>query len=76
MRWSCRYSSSEMFYVDLDGDTFRAYLHHSPDSASEFSLQEFADGAMGDEIKAIFPDEDREAMQAAARERLAESKDD
>lgn len=68
-RWECRYSSSEMFYVELEaGGGIRAYLHHSPDSATHLTADEVLAGEFGGEITALFDKEERDQMQQAVRQ--------
>ena len=43
-RWECRYSSSEMLYLELRGQHVITYLHHSPSSADRYSFDEVLAG--------------------------------
>lgn len=58
LRWSCRYSSSEMMYIDLapDGSGVHVYLDHSPSRGDRFSAADVLEGALDGEVRAVFGD--------------------
>ena len=43
-RWECRYSSSEMLYLELRGRQVVTYLDHSPRSLDRYSFDEVLAG--------------------------------
>jgi hypothetical protein len=71
MRWECRYSLSEVLYLEIAGDEVRCYLHHSPQSALRWTFEQVLAGEMDKdpEVRALFGDEIDE-VKAAVRERL------
>ena len=43
-RWECRYSSSEMLYLELRNDHIVTFLDHSPTSVERFPFSEVLAG--------------------------------
>jgi hypothetical protein len=68
-RWECRYSSAEMYYLELGPNSVRAWLCHSPDKAAHWSFAEVLAGAIDAEVRALFDDRTLEELKAAVRSR-------
>ncbi|MFT3787771.1 MAG: hypothetical protein QM770_16640 [Tepidisphaeraceae bacterium] len=45
-RWETRYSSSEMMYLEIVGQSVKCYLNHSPGNADVWSFDEVLSGKM------------------------------
>ena len=71
MRWECRYSSSEMMYLEVTEAEVRCFLDHSPDSASRWTFDEVLAGALerDAEVRILFSDQVLGELKAAVRER-------
>ena len=67
MRWETRYSSCEMMYVELDVGGVKCYLDHSPDRADFHTFEQVLDGAMDNEIGAVFGQETLKELKDAVR---------
>jgi hypothetical protein len=70
MRWECRYSSSEMYYVEITDTEVRCYLHHSPDRATRVTFEQFLNGDMNYEVNSLFSSDEIAAMKAAVQARI------
>jgi hypothetical protein len=68
-RWECRYSSSEMLYMELRGREVISYLHHSPQRPDRYSFDDVLAGKHDAEISQLFgadaPAEVKAAIQLA-----------
>jgi hypothetical protein len=53
-RWECRYSSSEMLYLELRGDHVITYLHHSPNNPDRFPFADILAGTEDAMISQLF----------------------
>jgi hypothetical protein len=53
-RWQCRYSSSEMLYMELRGRDVVTYLDHSPQRPDRWSFDEVLSGKHDAEIAQLF----------------------
>jgi hypothetical protein len=53
-RWECRYSSSEMLYLELRGDEVITYLHHSSHDAERFAFADVLAGTQDAMIAQFF----------------------
>ncbi len=69
-RWECRYSSSEMMSIQVDPNTVRRWLCHSPDQADHWSFADVLAGVHDAEVRAIFGDDVVESLKSAVRERM------
>lgn len=70
-RWECRYSSCEMMYIQLEGNSgVKIYLDHSPNKADHYTFDEVLAGAMDNEVGAVFGQETLAEVKAAVRERM------
>lgn len=69
MRWECRYSSSEMLYLEVTATDVRCYLHHSPETASVWSFADVVAGAADRELD-LFTSVEIAAVKAEAAKRL------
>jgi hypothetical protein len=69
-RWECRYSSSEMMYMELLGQEVKLWLHHSPGSADRYSLSDVLDGKLDAEVRNLFGEQAVAELQAAVRDRV------
>lgn len=54
MQWECRYSSSEMLYLEVGSDNVRCYLHHSPGHADLWSFADVLAGKYDGEVQNLF----------------------
>ena len=70
MRYECRYSSSEMMYLEVTETDVRCYLDHSPDRASHWTFAEVVAGAMDAEVRNLFSDDEIEEVKTMAEERI------
>jgi hypothetical protein len=70
-RWECRYSSSEMMYMEIVGHEVRMWLHHSPQSADRYSLEDVLAGKLDAEVRNLFGLEAVDELRAAVSERVA-----
>ena len=54
-RWECRYSSSEMMYLEIaSGSHVKTYLDHSPGNAELTSFDDVLAGKMDGEVSGLF----------------------
>ena len=53
-RWECRYSSSEMLYLELRDNHIVTFLHHSPNSVERFPFTEVLAGKHDAMINTLF----------------------
>ena len=53
-RWECRYSSSEMLYLELRGEYVITYLHHAPNNADRYTLADVLAGKQDSMIAQLF----------------------
>lgn len=53
-KWECRYSSSEMMYLEIDGKHVKTYLDHSPANAELTSFDDVLAGKMDAEVRNLF----------------------
>lgn len=53
-RWECRYSSSEMMYLEIQKHEVVLYLDHSPSKADRYTFDEVLNGALDREVGAVF----------------------
>src|SRR5688500_15714625 len=70
-RWECRYSSSEMMYLDIAGSEVRMWLHHSPKSADRYSFDDVLSGKLDAEVRNLFGADAVDELRAAVAERVA-----
>ena len=69
MRWECRYSSSEMMYLEVGTDDVRCYLHHSPSKADRWTFVDVLSGRHDAEARNLFGDAAAERLKAEVRRR-------
>jgi hypothetical protein len=69
MRWSCRYSPSEMMYLEVGDADVLCYLHHSPGRADRWSFEEVLAGRHDAAVRNLFGDAAVEALKAEVRRR-------
>lgn len=69
MRFECRYSSSEMMYLEIVGKTVRCYLDHSPQHARTWSAAEVLGGDLetDGEVATLFDRSEIEQIKEALR---------
>ena len=66
-RWECRYSSSEMLYLELRGDHVITYLHHSPNNPDRHSFADVLAGKEDAMISQLFGAAAVDEVKAAIR---------
>lgn len=74
-RWECRYSSSEMMYLELTETGVRSYLDHSPQHAEHTGFAEILAGKLDGEVTNLFGADALEQLKAEARSRIAPESD-
>ena len=52
--WECRYSSSEMLYMELRGEEVITYLHHAPHNPDRYSFDDVLAGKQDAMISQLF----------------------
>ena len=61
-----------MYNVEVTATAVRAYLDHSPQSATRWTFEEVMRGALErSEVRYLFSDEEIAAMKAEARSKMA-----
>lgn len=70
VRWSCRYSSSEMLYLELTPTGVRSYLDHSPGSAEHTDFADILAGKLDGEVTNLFGADTLAQLKAAAKARI------
>src|SRR5215216_277355 len=53
-RWECRYSSSEMLYLELRGQEMITYLDHAPHNPDRYSFDDVLAGNQDSMISQLF----------------------
>jgi len=66
-RWECRYSSSEMLYLELRGDHVITYLHHSANNPDRFPFADILAGKEDAMISQLFGRAAVDEVKAAIR---------
>jgi hypothetical protein len=69
-RWECRYSSSEMMYLEMTATGVRSYLHHSPHSAEHTTFAQVMAGKLDSEVRNLFGQRALEELKAEVRKHL------
>ena len=67
MRWECRYSSSEMLYLEVGANEVRCYLDHSPGKPELWTFAEVLAGERDAEVRNLFGEAALEELKAAVR---------
>ena len=70
MRWECRYSSSEMLFLEVGTDAVRCYLDHSPGNAEWWTFAEVLDGDHDAYVRNLFGEAAVDQLKAAVRLRV------
>lgn len=68
--WECRYSSSEMMYLEVHKTEVRMYLHHSPHNADTFTFDEVLAGRIDADVRNLFGKEVPDELKAAVYDRI------
>ena len=53
-RWQCRYSPSEMLYLELRGQEIVTYLDHAPDKLDHYAFDDVLAGGQDAMIAQLF----------------------
>ena len=69
-RWECRYSSSEMMYLELTPTGVHLYLDHSPTRGDRYTFDEVLAGALDGEVRNLFGAGALDELKSAVRERV------
>ena len=69
MRWECRYSSSEMLYLEVTKRDVISYFHHSPERPERWRFEDVLAGKHDAEVRNLFGDAAVEELKAAVRTR-------
>lgn len=67
MRWECRYSSSEMLYLEVGPSCVRSWLDHSEHNAEKWTFENVLAGRHDAEVRALFGDSTVEELKAEVR---------
>ena len=67
-RWECRYSSSEMLYLELRDEHLVTFLDHSPTSVERFPFTEVLAGRHDAMINTLFGQNARPQIKAAIKQ--------
>jgi hypothetical protein len=70
VRWECRYSPSEMLYLDLTPTDVRQFLHHSPHHPEITSFEDVLAGKIDADVRNLFGVQTLEELKAAVRQQL------
>jgi hypothetical protein len=68
-RWECRYSSSEMLYLELRGDDVITYLYHAPNNPDRYAFADVLAGKQDAMISQLFGAAAVDEVKAAIRAR-------
>ena len=69
MRWSCRYSPSEVMYLEVGDAGVRCYLHHGPRHADRRTFAAVLAGRCDAEVRNLFGEAAAEGLKAEVRRR-------
>jgi hypothetical protein len=69
MRWECRYSPSEMLYLEVGPAEVRCYLDHSPHKADRWTFEDGLAGRHDAEVTNLFGEPAVEGLKAEVRKR-------
>jgi hypothetical protein len=70
MQWECRYSSSEMLYLEVGSSYVRCYLHHSPGTADLWTFADVLAGKYDAEVRNLFGEEVVAELKAEVQRRV------
>ena len=70
MRWACRYSSSEMQYIEIVDDEVRQYFDHSTNNAAVWSFRDVLEGSIDADVRNTFEPGTIEEIKDAVREAM------
>ena len=70
-RWACRYSPSEMMYLEVADGEVRLYLDHSPGTGDRYSFDDVLAGKLDAEMTNLFGPDVPHEVKTAVRERIA-----
>lgn len=69
-RWQCRYSPSEMLYLELTDTGVKQYLHHSPQNADHTPFADVLAGKIDADVRNFFGESALHELKAEVRAKL------
>lgn len=70
--WECRYSPSEVLYLEMTDTGVKQYLHHSPHHAEHATFAEILAGAIDADVRNLFGQDALDELKAEVRGKLGQ----